>query len=376
MTALTGATVVTPEGVLVDGWVLVEGDQIQGVGQGSAPEGPTIDLRGGWLLPGFIDIHCHGGSGHDFASGDPAEIEAATRFHAQHGTTGMLASLVTAHVDDLCRQLEAIADAMDRPDSLILGAHLEGPFLSPDRCGAQNPMFLLQPDRGVLTRLLEAGRGILKMITIAPELPGALELVEEAASVGIVVAIGHTAATFEQATDAVHRGARVATHLFNGMTPLHHREPGPVLAALDAGLACELINDGAHVHPGILRLVAAYPHTQLLLVTDAISAAGMGTGLYQLGGQAVIVENGIARLVTNGSLAGSTLTMDRAFAAAVRESGLSIQTVAAAAATNPARVLGLSAQRGAISEGRTADLVHLAQDLTLLGTMTQGRWQS
>jgi N-acetylglucosamine-6-phosphate deacetylase len=363
--ALAHARVVTPDGVLPDGWVTVANGLIAGVGSGAAPDG-ALDLHGGWLLPGFIDVHVHGGGGAD-ASASPEQLAAAVAFHRRHGTTRTLVSLVTAPVELLVDQLGWVADqvaAGPTADGHVVGAHLEGPFLSELRCGAQNPGHLLQPDRAVFARLLEAARGTLRSITIAPELPGALELIADAVAAGVVAAIGHTDASYEQARAAIDAGASLATHLFNGMRPLHHREPGVIAAALGGEIACELINDGVHVHPAITALVARSPR-RLVLITDAIDATGVGDGDFVLGGQAVHVRDGQARLATTGSLAGSTLTMDDAVRRAVLDCGLPIEVAATAASANPARVLGLEERCGRIAAGLDADLVVLDDDLRL-----------
>jgi N-acetylglucosamine-6-phosphate deacetylase len=286
---------------------------------------------------------------------------------------------VTAPVGELIEQLGWIADLADRNGTgpaggRVLGAHLEGPFLSEARCGAQNPEFLLDPDRDVLTTLVKAARGWLRVTTVAPELPGALDIISDLVSADVVAAVGHTDATYAQAAAGFAAGARLATHLFNGMRSLHHREPGPALAALDAGVACEVINDGEHVHPAILRLVAGRGDRVLVLITDAMDAAGIGDGEYELGGQRVTVQDGAARLVRTGSLAGSTLTMDVAVRRAVVDSALSVPAAVAAASLNPARVLGIDGECGAIAPGLAADLLHLDDDFEVRRVMTRGRW--
>ncbi|MCL2780674.1 MAG: N-acetylglucosamine-6-phosphate deacetylase [Actinomycetia bacterium] len=376
MAVLAGARVVTPVGVLDPGWVEIEGSRIIAVGRG-APGGGAADLGGGWLLPGFIDIHAHGGQGHNF--GDSAhDLAAGVAFHRAHGTTRMLVSFVTAAVETLCEQLSWAAERAElgpSPDGHVLGAHLEGPYLSAARCGAQNPDYLAAPDRADLARMIKAGRGQLRMMTVAPELPGALELIDDLVAAGVVAAVGHTDASYEQAAAAFSRGASVATHLFNGMRPVHHREPGPVLAALDSRAACEVINDGVHVHPAVLREVLARGVDRLVLMTDAIDAAGLGDGEYVLGGQDVIVTGGQARLARTGALAGTTLTMDDAVRRAIVEGGLPIGAVAAAAATNPARVLGVADRCGALAVGLDADLVHLDEGFGLVRVMAQGAWE-
>jgi N-acetylglucosamine-6-phosphate deacetylase len=369
MTILTGPKVVTPQGIFEHGWVDVDGDRITEVGDGLAGQQDVVVVEGEWLLPGFVDLHVHGGGGHDVTA-SPAQLKAAVDFHRRHGTTRTLVSLVTASEADLAVQLGWIADlAGDQ----VVGAHLEGPFLAGGHCGAQNPSFLLLPQSRAFGNLVAAARGHLRSITIAPELPGAVELIEAAVAAGIVVGLGHSGATYDQALAGVAAGATLATHLFNAMPPLHHRDPGLVGAALDSGLACEVINDGAHVHPSIVGLVADDPH-RLVLITDAIDAAGAGDGEYVLGGQPVLVNDGKARLVSNGALAGSTLTMDEALRRAVQDSGLSLQAASLAASGNPARVLGLAHRCGAIAPGLDADLVVLDSDLRVRRVMKSGRW--
>ena len=370
--ALANARVVTPEGVVDQGWVAIEDGRIGAVGAGSPPPGAE-DLAGAWLLPGFIDVHMHGGGGHDVA-GSPDELAKAVAFHRRHGTTRTLVSLVTAPLDELAEQLGWIADLVasgPSPYSHVVGAHLEGPFLAKAQCGAQNPAHLIEPDPAAADRLVAAARGTLRSVTIAPELPGAIELIRDVRDAGVLVALGHTDATYAQAMAGVRAGAVLATHLFNGMRPLHHREPGAVGAALASGLYCEVINDGIHVHPVITSLVARDP-TRLILVTDAIDAAGVGDGDFVLGGQPVRVHGGVARLAATGSLAGSTLTMNAAVRRAVRDCGLPIEVAAAAASTNPARLLGIDGRCGAIATGLDADLVVLDDELQVVSVIAGG----
>jgi N-acetylglucosamine-6-phosphate deacetylase len=302
-------------------------------------------------------------------------MAAAVAFHRTHGTTRTLVSLVTAPLPDLERQLGWIADlvADARDDARVVGAHLEGPFLSHARCGAQNPAFLRRPDRGDFQQLVAAARGTLRSVTIAPELPGALDVIRDTVAAGAVAAIGHTDATYAEAARAIAAGATLATHLFNGMRPIHHREPGPAGAALGADLACEVINDGVHVHPAITTLVNETPG-RLILVTDAIDAAGMGDGDVRLGGQRVQVRDGQARLETSGSLAGSTLTMDAAVRRAVLTCGLSMVDASAAASGTPARLLGQAGVFGTIEPGLAADLVVLDDQLEVAAVLAAGAW--
>jgi N-acetylglucosamine-6-phosphate deacetylase len=373
LAVLANARVVTPGGVIENGWVSVADGRIAAVGASDAPsDARTVDLDGAWLLPGFVDLHMHGGGGHDVTA-SPDAMAGAVAFHRAHGTTSTLISLVTAPVEQLREQVTWAA-ALTSTTGGVLGAHLEGPFLSHARCGAQNAAHLRLPDRDAFADLLAAAGGTLRSMTIAPELPGALELVADVVAAGTVAALGHSDATYAQARAAIDAGASLCTHLFNGMRPLHHREPGLVGAALESGIACELINDGVHVHPAVTSLLGARPE-QLVLVTDAIDAAGVGDGQYLLGGQAVRVQDGQARLASTGSLAGSTLTMAEAVRRAVLDSGLPIEVASAAASGNPARVLGLQDRVGAISPGRTADFAVLDEQLQVRAVMAAGVWQ-
>jgi N-acetylglucosamine-6-phosphate deacetylase len=374
MTILCGASVLTPNGLWADGWVQVEDDCILEVGTGVPPPGVTIDLGGHLLVPGFIDVHCHGACGHDFGTGTADEVLAIADFHLSHGSTGMLASLAAAPLPALCRQLSVIADVVESGRSQILGSHLEGPFLSQAKRGAQNPAHLLAPDSETLMKLIGAARGTLRMITIAPELPGALALMGLARAAGVVVAVGHTDASYDEAMAAFRHGASAATHLCNGMRAIGHREPGPVLAALEAGAACEVISDGLHVHEWVPRLVAQHDPRQLVLITDAMSATGQRDGPAQLGGQDVTVVDGRATLTATGSLAGSTLTMDVAVRRTVLAVGLPLDVTLAAASANPARLLGVGESRGAIAPGFAADLVLLDGELAPIRVMRHGRW--
>jgi len=376
MTVLHGGRVVTPDGVVEDGWVSVEGGRITGMGRGPAPLG-GVDLGGRWLLPGFVDVHVHGGGGYDMTA-SPEDMAGAVAFHRRHGTTRTLVSLVTAPPDALVEQLGWVADAVAAGPDLnghIVGAHLEGPFLADSRRGAHNPVYLLMPDRQVFARFVEAAHGTVRSMTIAPELPGAIELIGDVLDAGGVAAIGHSDATYAEACTAIDAGATLATHLFNGMRPLHRREPGIIGAALASGIFCEVINDGVHVHPAITTLVAGAPG-RTVLVTDAVRAAGMGDGEFFVGGLQVRVSNGQARLAGTDTLAGSSLTLDGALRRAVQECGLPIEVASAAASGNPARAIGIDNDCGAIVVGLAADLVVLDQDLMVVGVMAGGQWDA
>ncbi|MFB9565802.1 N-acetylglucosamine-6-phosphate deacetylase [Saccharopolyspora hordei] len=370
---LAGGQVVTPEGVLDRGWVRVAGGTIAEVGTGATPAGEVVDLRGQWLVPGFVDIHCHGGGGGSFTSTEVDQARTAIAAHRRHGTTTMLASLVSAPLPDLAKQISALSDLVT--DGELAGIHLEGPFLSSARCGAHDPASLRAPATAAVQQLLDAGRGAVRMVTLAPELPGGVDAVRQLVDHGVIAAVGHTDAVLSQVVPAVEAGATVATHLFNAMRPLHHREPGPIGVLLeDERVTVELICDLVHLHPAIVQLAASHAGTgRTVLVTDAISATDAGDGTYELGGLPVTVTDGEARLA-DGSLAGSTLTMDVAFRNLVESCGQSVPAAVAAASTRPARLLGLGDRTGAIPPDLAADLVVLDTDLQLTGVLKDGEW--
>jgi N-acetylglucosamine-6-phosphate deacetylase len=373
---ISGGKVVTPDGVLDPGWLEVENGTITALGQGY-PElsGATVtDVAGAWVVPGFVDIHCHGGGGEAFTDTDPLRVVTAVEAHRRHGTTTMLASLVSRPVPELVNQVAALSEMVQ--DGLLAGIHLEGPFLSAARCGAHDPGILCPPEPSSIQKLLAAGNGAVSMITIAPELDGAVHAVRTLVDSGVLAALGHTDATEAAVLPAIDAGATVATHLFNGMRPLHHREPGPIGALLDdPRITVELIVDLVHVHPTVVRLAARHAGPgRTVLITDAIAAAGVGDGVYDVGGLEVTVTDGVPRIAGGGSLAGSTLTMDAAFRNLVQSCGLTIREAVTACATRPAALLGLGEETGSLSTGLTADFVILDSELRPTAVMARGEW--
>ena len=367
---LTGLRLLHPDGDLRDGSIVIADGRIASVGWGAASS-HGHDLAGGIVLPGFVDIHCHGGGGTAYASGDPALVSVAAQMHRKHGTTTSIASLVSASYSDLSDQVRALIPLVD--DGTFCGIHLEGPWISRARCGAHDPAALCDPLPADVARMLEVGEGRIAMVTIAPELPGALESIQLIVDSGAVAAVGHTAASFDVTRNAVDAGATVATHLFNGMPPMQHREPGPVGALLaDPRVTLELIADGVHVAPDVLRIAMAAAPGRCALITDAMAAAGAGDGDYVMGGLAVRVDDGVARLARDGGLAGSTLTLDVALRNMV-ESGHSLAAVSASMSAIPARALGLT-DRGTLEASRRADLVVLDDRLSVQAVMRGGEW--
>ena len=389
---LTGGHVVIPEGVFSPGWIRLAGSTIDAVGAGDAPEQRGLvatDLRGYWVLPGFVDMHVHGGGGTSFTEGPADDARRAAEFHRRHGSTTIVASLVTAPLDDLEARTAMLAGLAG--EGVLAGIHLEGPFLSAARCGAQDPRYMAAPDVAAFERLHAAAAGHLRVITLAPELSGAAGLITAAARGGVTVAVGHTDATADITAAAVDVGATHATHLFNGMRSLHHREPGPAGALLDRSeVTCEVIADGVHLHDIAIRLAArAAGPGRLVLITDAMAAAGMPEGSYRLGSRQVNVAGGVARLAaadepgtagagpgnarTAGAIAGSTATMATVVRHAIA-AGLPVTEAAAAASTTPARVLGLGDRTGALRAGLAADLVVCDEEFRLRAVMRHGEW--
>ncbi|MEV4635931.1 N-acetylglucosamine-6-phosphate deacetylase [Actinoplanes sp. NPDC049548] len=363
MTEQIRGRVVRP-GAVVPGLVEVDGPTILSVAE-DPHAGDDV------IVPGFVDLHCHGGGGHTFTRGDAQDAARAAAFHLAHGTTTMLASLVSSPYELMREATAAYLPLVG--EGAIAGIHFEGPYLSGVRCGAQNPAFLRDPSLEELSALVELGAGAIRMVTIAPELPGALDAVRYLVEHGVVAALGHTDATYEQTLAGVAAGATVGTHVFNGMRPPHHREPGPVVALLDSpSIVCELVADGIHLHDGMLRFAAHATPYRSALITDAMDAAGMPDGRYELGGQEVTVADRVARLARDGSIAGSTLTMDAAFRQAVG-AGLDLPTAATMASTTPARALGRT-DIGALEAGLRADLVVLSADLRVKRVMRSGEW--
>ncbi|MEU1486426.1 N-acetylglucosamine-6-phosphate deacetylase [Streptomyces sp. NPDC005752] len=370
-TVLAGARVVLPTGTVENGRVIVEGTRIAG---STREDARTVDLTGHWVVPGFVDIHNHGGGGASFATGTAEDVLAGARAHRAHGTTTVVASTVTGEMDFLARQAGMLSELVEQGE--LAGIHFEGPFISPCRKGAHSEGLLRDPDPSEVRKLLDAARGSARMVTLATELPGGIESVRLLAEHGVIAAVGHTDATYEQTVEAIDAGATVATHLYNAMPALGHRAPGPIAALLeDERITVELINDGTHLHPAALQF--AYHHAgadRVALITDAMDAAGAGDGHYELGPLAVEVKDGVARLVEGGSIAGSTLTLDTAFRRAVTLDRIPVDDVVRSISANPARLLGLYDRVGSLDPGKDADLVVLDADFALRGVMRRGEW--
>ena len=375
----------TPHEEIPDATIVIEDGKIAAVGRRDAIHAPAgakeILARDMILAPGFVDIHIHGAGGHDVMSSTEEALGAVARTVAAHGTTALVATTVTAPPDETRRCLEEIArfikspvntTAPALPTAEIVGIHLEGPFISATKRGVHPPGAIAKPSIALFDRYFEAADGTAKILTLAPEIPGALDLVERGYAKGLVVALGHTDATYEQAHTAIFRGARHAVHVFNAMRNFSHRETGVLGAVLtDDSVTAEIIADGVHVDdPAIRLLLAAKGTNTVILVSDGISATGMRDGTYRLGTFDVTVSGGICRN-REGKLAGSTLTLDRAIQHMVRL-GVPVIEAIRMATFNPARRVGLESRKGVLAPGADADFVLLTPELKIANVYTRG----
>ena len=402
-TVIHAGRILTPDEEISDGVIIVEGSRITGLGHRDEIRVPpdAIDYVAARLtvVPGFIDLHIHGAGGHDVMEGNARALDRITSTVARHGTTSIVATTVSAPIEETCHSLAGIAryirnhetpheavtdEAAPEPDAHekvakegklaaeILGIHLEGPFISKARRGVHPPDAITRPSVEILEQLLKAADGLIRIVTIAPEIPGSGELIEAALAAKLVVGLGHTDATYDQARAAIQVGARHAVHTYNAMRPFDHREPGIIGAILtDPEVTAEIIADLVHVAgPAIQVLIGCKGFDTVLLVSDGIAATGMPDGKYRLGNFEVSVRDGVCRS-GEGKLAGSTLTLDRALRNVVAL-GVPLQDAVRMATVLPARRLGLAGKKGIIAVGADADLVALTPDLQVAGVMTRG----
>jgi N-acetylglucosamine-6-phosphate deacetylase len=383
-TVFTARRLYTPVEEIQSPLLSVEDGLISDVSSRATKEVPgnvsLVDFGNVVLAPGFIDIHIHGGAGLDAMRVSPSELPRLGRFLATHGVTGYFPTTVAAPLDATYAALGRLADAIeaggkegDSAEARPLGIHLEGPFLSHKRRGVHPPENLVPPTIEIFERLWQAARGHVRMLTIAPEIAGAMEVIEEAARRKVCVSLGHSDAEMPIAQDAVKAGARHATHTFNAMRPLDHRDPGIIAEVLDDDrLTADIIVDGIHVAPPIVKLfLLAKGRERAVLITDAISATGMPDGRYQLGPIEVDVKDG--KCTSNGSLAGSVLTMDRAVRNVTQFSNWSLRDAVRAATLNPAQAVGLSRGHGILARGSAADFNVLSKTGEVLKTIVHGQ---
>jgi N-acetylglucosamine-6-phosphate deacetylase len=380
---ITDARIVTPTRVIDGGWLLAEQGVIAAVGAGE-PDGSVVgphrdDLEvaaadGAWLLPGFVDVHVHGALGHEAMDGELEGLDVMARFYARHGVTSFLATTWTASTDETLHALHGVVRALPElaGGARLLGAHMEGPYLNPRRCGAQDAASIRPATPDEASRFLDTG--VVRLITVAPEVEGNLDLIAECVRRGIAVSAGHTDATYEQLVAGIDRGVRHVTHTFNAMRPLHHREPGVVGGAMTVdSLTVELIADDIHVDPVVMKaLYAARGHDGVVLVTDAMRATGMPPGSYAVGERTVVLDDGAVRL-PDGSLAGSVLTFDTALRNLARATGCAVTELWPVASRNAAGVAGVGDRKGSIVVGYDADLVLFDDDVRVELTVVEGQ---
>jgi len=376
---IKNGVVITPSKTIEKGVVVFEDGKITEVGQKNRVKVPksakVLDASGKIVAPGFIDIHIHGGKGRDIMDASYEAVKEIAKFLVSHGTTSFVPTTISAPHPDLLRAVKAVKTAMEKgtDGAEVLGAHLEGPFINLEKRGAHNANYVRRPSLDEFEEIWEASNHVMKIVTLAPELDGSKLLIQRLRELGIVASIGHSNATYTQAVDAIKHGVRHATHVFNRMSGFDPREPGVIGAVLvHDELTAELICDNIHVHPAAMSLLTRVKGSErVVLVTDAIQAAGMPDGEYALGQQHIIVKNGVSRL-ESGDLAGSTLTMDRAVRNMMKFVGTPLQTSVKMATMNPAVVINVDENKGSLEPGKDADIVIIDDEINVYMTIVKG----
>ncbi len=375
-TYITGGNLITPHRILPGHTLVIEGDKIIAVGSGELAPGPdsaVISATGSWISPGFIDVHTHGAMGTGAMDATPEAIHQMARFKAKHGVTSYLPTTWSAPPGRVMEAIENIANCPQPQDGAHhLGVHIEGPYLNVAYRGAQRPELIRLPDPQEYEAWLETGA--VRLVTLAPELEGALDFVDRALPAGVRFAIGHSGATYEQVIEAADHGVSQVTHLFNGMLGVHHRRPGTLGGCLvEDRLYTQLIVDGVHAHPEMVKLaIRVKTPSRSILITDAIRGAGLPDGDYNFDGQVMFVRNGVSRTL-EGGLSGSTLTMDQGVRNLINFTGLPLHEVLPMATSVPAESMGWGGRKGVLAPGADADLVFLNTALEVQKTMILGR---
>jgi N-acetylglucosamine-6-phosphate deacetylase len=375
--ALLGGTIITPFREIFNGGIVISGEKIYAVGKGPDLEIPDnyelIDVSGRIICPGFVDLLVHGGGGYGFSDESSDTIQSISDYFLKHGSTSMLASLHAKPVDAMLSDLERTAEYIrNNPSSNIKGIHMEGPYLNTALKGAMNENYLLKPTVESFKKILRAAGGYLRMMTIAPELPGALDVIREASFNSVVCSIGHSMADYENIDAAIDNGAAHVTHMFNAMKPMHHRNPSVITGALLRDeLKIELIADTFHVHPAMMELLLKVKTPKgIILITDSIRAGGLHSGETQFSDQKVIVDKDTAKL-EDGTLAGSTLTLNKAVKNIVETTGTRLTDAVRMATLNPSKVIG--AGKGILASGKQADIVVLDENYDVVYTILAGK---
>jgi N-acetylglucosamine-6-phosphate deacetylase len=377
---ISGNKIITPLKVIENGIVIVNDGMIEYVGE----EKKTANFvsydnihKGEYIVPGFIDIHCHGGNGYDTMDSTYEALKEISKFKAKNGCTGFLATTVTSSMKDTTKALKNINDYKKqhpKEDAEILGIHLEGPFINAKQKGAQREDLIIPLSVEVMEKFIEKSNGLIKIVTYAPELDIDFKFTSFLNNKGIIPSVGHSFADYETIISAIRFGLKSSSHIFNQMKRIHHREPGTVGAILtQKNLFAEIIADCIHIHPAIVNLLVKVKGVdKIIIITDAIRAAGLQDGIYNLGGLKVIVKNSEARL-ESGNLAGSTLTMNGAVKNMVEKMSISIEKSIRMASLNSARLLGLDKDRGSLTPGKRADIVVLDNNFNVVYTIKKGK---
>jgi len=383
---IKNAKVITPYEILNEHAVSIYNNKIENIGHqkdfDERDYEKIIDADGKYLSPGFIDIHNHGNSGYDTMDATFEAMESISRFHIKNGVTGFLATTMTLPLKEIEKAIKNVVDYIEfqrnedkdkMKGSQVLGIYLEGPYFSQEKKGAQDPKYLRNPEVKELEEFLNISRGNIKVVPLAPELPGALEAIRYLKSKGITTSVGHSNATFAQTKTAINNGITLATHLYNGMRSFSHREPGVIGAVLtDERVYCEMICDGIHLHKASMEIaVKMKSKDKIVLISDAMMAAGLEDGEYQLGGRKVFVKNGEVRL-PGGGLAGSTLTLNRAVYNMVDLVNIPLQDAVRMASLNPAKAIGVDDRKGSIEIGKDADLIIFDENINISTVMVMG----
>jgi len=378
--AIVGGTVVTTDSLIENGIVLCEDGRIISVGSTidaqPAPNSTIIEANGKLVLPGLIDTHVHGSHGDDVMSAGAEGIRRISMHLLAHGTTAYLPTTLSGQHDDLLRSLEDCVKAQTNPDlaAEIIGLHVEGPFINPHKKGAQPESGIREPNIDQCKEYLRGAPGQIKIMTLAPELSGAMDLIELLISNKVVASLGHSEADYATALAAIEKGATHATHLYNAMPALHHRKPNLTLACLmEPSIRAEIIVDGIHVSPEMIRLAAKTKgRNGMILITDAIEAVGLPDGEYTLGDSKIRVKGDLATLLDDSTIAGSTLTMNRAVGNAVTRVGVSLVDAVYMASTLPAQICGVADRKGSLEVGKDADIAILNPDFSVFATLLRG----
>lgn len=380
-TLIKNISLITPYEVFSNYAVVIDQSKIAEIGLEDNIKNEDVDLvidgEGNFLAPGFIDIHNHGNMGYDIMDSTEEAVDNISRFHLGNGVTSYLGTVITSSYEDMSNAIMNIVNYKNKEElAQLIGIHLEGPFFSMEKKGAQPGKYIKNPDIEEIKEIINMSQGRLKMVSLAPERPGALDIISHLKSKGITVALAHSNASFEEAEAGIYHGATVATHMYNGMREFAHREPGIIGATLlDERVYCEIIYDRIHLHDAAFKIALRMKGVdKIVLISDAMMAAGLSDDEYELGGQKVIVKNRVARL-ESGSLAGSTLNLRDAVYNMVSHLNIPIKDVIRMASLSPAKAIGIDKYKGSIEIGKDADLILIDKNINILGTMVMGKWK-